>query len=90
MNRSHPTRGAWIEIYRKASRRCFTPRRTPRGVRGLKSQHLREKNHTCSSHPTRGAWIEIVSPEQRAALLTRRTPRGVRGLKSPCPSPMTR
>ena len=34
---SHPSRGAWIEIPAKSRRNAPTARRTPHGVRGLKS-----------------------------------------------------
>ncbi len=33
---SHPTRGAWIEIYPEDSECVKAESRTPRGVRGLK------------------------------------------------------
>lgn len=34
--RSHPTRGAWIEITDAANKQYVDTSRTPRGVRGLK------------------------------------------------------
>ena len=56
---SHPTRGAWIEIPPYSLPSLKITRRTPHGVRGLKS-HLAASNHRGrKSHPTRGAWIEI-------------------------------
>ena len=57
--RSHPSRGAWIEIGPGVQTSTAAPRRTPRGVRGLK----------CTCHATVGGYPG-------------RTPRGVRGLKS--------
>ena len=36
VGRSHPARGAWIEILPKASPTARTGSRTPHGVRGLK------------------------------------------------------
>ena len=35
--RSHPSRGAWIEITRRRTARAIAGCRTPHGVRGLKS-----------------------------------------------------
>ena len=37
---SHPSRGAWIEIWRWSRRTSECARRTPHGVRGLKSSAL--------------------------------------------------
>ena len=34
--------------------------RTPRGVRGLKLDHRKERLPRTVSHPARGAWIETV------------------------------
>ena len=61
--RSHPARGAWIEMleYDVPSAR---PRRTPQGVRGLKSGSTGGALPPERSHPARGAWIEI-SPSRR-------------------------
>ena len=60
--RSHPSRGAWIEMIpplelpqdKQASR-------TPRGVRGLKLASELVNAFHAASHPSRGAWIEIIS-----------------------------
>ena len=80
--RSHPTMGAWIEIYLEyisAPLRCC---RTPRWVRGLKSWFC-----PCfpwwnrRSHPTMGAWIEIYFLAPVLQSFLSRTPRWVRGLK---------
>ena len=57
--------------------------RTPRGVRGLKSQVLNMGVQLLESHPSRGAWIEIARLLRDGGSTQRRTPRGVRGLKSP-------
>ena len=56
---SHPSRGAWIEINSDRGLSGWLASRTPRGVRGLKSDdHIRY--FACGeSHPSRGAWIEI-------------------------------
>ena len=81
--RSHPSRGAWIEIrgiWHSVSSRCC---RTPRGVRGLKFCYIVSPGYAGESHPSRGAWIEIFSMASRSAPAYCRTPRGVRGLKSP-------
>ena len=80
-HRSHPARGAWIEIRCSMTARTTQSCRTPHGVRGLKL------NANCSvliglwSHPARGAWIEIVRPLWPASQRSGRTPHGVRGLK---------
>ena len=70
--------------------------RTPRGVRGLKSDGFADnKIPIFESHPSRGAWIEISNWRRIGIAPKSRTPRGVRGLKSlsavwaccnPCPS----
>ncbi len=58
---SHPSRGAWIEISAlRIGARAFQGR-TPRGVRGLKSQWPDGMPVVPLSHPSRGAWIEISS-----------------------------
>ena len=56
---SHPTRGAWIEILALTIHHTIPRRRTPHGVRGLKSVADGDAVITATSHPTRGAWIEI-------------------------------
>ena len=58
-DQSHPARGAWIEIYRTAALRLGRRRRTPQGVRGLKSSVAVTIHSPNWSHPARGAWIEI-------------------------------
>ena len=37
---SHPSRGAWIEIFNLSRAPACAPGRTPRGVRGLKSADI--------------------------------------------------
>ena len=59
---SHPSRGAWIEIYKAARLMGYEVGRTPRGVRGLKSQVVEAGPYRRMSHPSRGAWIEIQLP----------------------------
>ena len=56
---SHPSRGAWIEIFYSIWPRKWGLRRTPRGVRGLKSYQPCRYALQTWSHPSRGAWIEI-------------------------------
>ena len=58
--RSHPSRGAWIEISSDAIMAAESERRTPHGVRGLKYviNHYPTSGMT-RSHPSRGAWIEM-------------------------------
>ena len=79
---SHPARGAWIEITTTTSGYTLSSRRTPHGVRGLKSDAA-EIVADCieSSHPARGAWIEIQTGPSPPAGPFGRTPHGVRGLK---------
>ena len=87
---SHPSRGAWIEMAGNAHGLQGGARRTPHGVRGLKSaiqQHTRPHH---ASHPSRGAWIEIAPDERARGQVPRRTPHGVRGLKYRRPAPDSR
>ena len=56
---SHPTRGAWIEIFVEIDVIRIPQSRTPHGVRGLKYRSLPGGPPVDASHPTRGAWIEI-------------------------------
>ena len=60
VQRSLPTRGAWIEIRRITELVQFQPRRSPHGERGLKYRTPSENGKVLLSLPTRGAWIEIV------------------------------
>ena len=57
--KSHPARGAWIEIMKRI-KTVTANRRTPRGVRGLKYEMLMTGQDNTLSHPARGAWIEIL------------------------------
>ena len=80
---SHPARGAWIEVLCIILLQVEPARRTPHGVRGLKSadssvcllQHL--------SHPAgeRGLKSKVATCIRTGR---RRTPAGVRGLKFVC------
>ena len=79
--RSHPSRGAWIEIYSLIFEPILKPSRTPHGVRGLKLQDLSSPTLFDMSHPSRGAWIEIVARHIAIEEGDGRTPHGVRGLK---------
>ena len=56
---SHPSRGAWIEILYHRLDFAHWYRRTPHGVRGLKSGADVHVYDQYASHPSRGAWIEI-------------------------------
>ena len=60
--RSHPTRGAWIEMTCCPNYRRQEHGRTPRGVRGLKWNGTAGRLDGVKSHPTRGAWIEMFVP----------------------------
>ena len=65
MYRSHPARGAWIEMRRSLTDGGKSNGRTPHGVRGLKSDGTVDLVLTDPSHPARGAWIEIVCHGRR-------------------------
>ena len=82
MKKSHPVRGAWIEISNDKVDKLLEKSRTPSGVRGLKFV----KFCLCrfifkKSHPVRGAWIEIAIGSKMICKRQCRTPSGVRGLK---------
>ena len=79
--RSHPSRGAWIEMPTHKVTGKRQGRRTPHGVRGLKLDDVKKGLVVLKSHPSRGAWIEIVLPLRAVRSTVRRTPHGVRGLK---------
>ena len=81
MQRSHPSRGAWIEMRSLWSDYAHAPRRTPHGVRGLKCMYPEAVITVRVSHPSRGAWIEIRQPRNSRRGRRSRTPHGVRGLK---------
>ena len=55
-------------------------RRTPHGVRGLKSRRHEDEQRRTTSHPSWGARIEIITVSEIAEAASR-TPHGVRGLK---------
>ena len=79
---SHPTMGAWIEIYGITFYICMYYGRTPRWVRGLKLSLACLHCICTTSHPTMGAWIEILIVRlDFSSDFDCRTPRWVRGLK---------
>ena len=51
---SHPSRGAWIEIYSKATNASGVVGRTPRGVRGLKSEEHKNSPRSKAVAPLAG------------------------------------
>ena len=57
--RSLPSRGAWIEIARRAAGEAGGLGRSPRGERGLKFCGHRQGRRQGRSLPSRGAWIEM-------------------------------
>ena len=64
--KSHPTRGAWIEICDEQGRKNRMGRSHPTRGAWIEINAGAEPNLTvCWSHPTRGAWIEITAGEQR-------------------------
>ncbi len=75
-SKSHPPRGAWIEIGIMAISVGIAARRTPHGVRGLKSCFPPYDKSPVSSHPPRGAWIEIVPAVIRYKAVLSHPPRG--------------
>ena len=81
LNKSHPSRGAWIEMRLRTAAVPRVTRRTPHGVRGLKLRLIDEIMPVLKSHPSRGAWIEICNNGYIDYRCRRRTPHGVRGLK---------
>ena len=56
ISRSHPSRGAWIEIISIYTTPATPPRRTPHGVRGLKLLECQKHrgNHSRTPHGVRG------------------------------------
>ena len=61
MDRSRPTRGAWIEIMLGLQLFADAGSRAPHGARGLKSESAKQTELAMLSRPTRGAWIEMLS-----------------------------
>ena len=59
-DKSHPARGAWIEIFSVLPFTSTAKSRTPQGVRGLKLSGSWGHLHNDKSHPARGAWIEML------------------------------
>ena len=53
-SRSHPSRGAWIEIPVGSTMAEIFPSRTPRGVRGLKSTFKYEDGDSVRVAPLAG------------------------------------
>ena len=56
---SLPSRGAWIEMIRRAVLRRAERCRSLRGERGLKWKRMERHLQKVRSLPSRGAWIEI-------------------------------
>ena len=79
--RSHPSRGAWIEIGCEQIPGRLDGCRTPHGVRGLKSQNPVRKYRVPrrTPHGVRGLKYGGRAGVRRGA--GGRTPHGVRGLK---------
>ena len=75
-SKSHPTRGAWIEISTFPPKWSWSLRRTPHGVRGLKYSCYGHDGHHIESHPTRGAWIEIWAMQPQKPTYTSHPTRG--------------
>ena len=67
LSRSHPSRGAWIEIVSFVVWDTGLTGRTPHGVRGLKFTLVDVLEISDVSHPSRGAWIEIEQHHLRVS-----------------------
>ena len=80
--RSHPARGARIEItYARAARYIGAGSHPARGARIEIEEYKRSIVADYRSHPARGARIEMPGLLRVQRLRLRRTPPGVRGLK---------
>ena len=64
-NRSHPSRGEWIEMSCPMALNTRAKSLTPRGVSGLKSKSKVRGTERRQSHPSRGEWIEIGNCARR-------------------------
>ena len=78
--RSHPPRGAWVEMVYSRCVYCWAVSHPPRGA-WVEIGVVGDFAWPDASHPPRGAWVEICGRAARAGRGLRRTPRGVRGLK---------
>ena len=65
--RSHPTRGAWIEIPRWPARAIWMMSHPTRGAWIEITSCSVTQIELSTSHPTRGAWIEISVADSRAS-----------------------
>ena len=61
MQKSRPTRGAWIETFGGSGKSKGKGGRAPHGARGLKLRTGIICIGGTESRPTRGAWIETAS-----------------------------
>ena len=79
---SHPTMGAWIEIWVILVYVNMMFKSHPTMGAWIEIfHHIRTCSNNPWSHPTMGAWIEITILFQRMKERKGRTPRWVRGLK---------
>ena len=81
INKSHLTRGAWIEMSTISSSVAKWFGRTSHEVRGLKYEIRTDDSAGAESHLTRGAWIEIIIFPSKISVFFSRTSHEVRGLK---------
>ena len=79
--RSHPARGAWIEIFGAQYCRNTSVSHPARGA-WIEIPGYTARPGVLLSHPARGAWIEMLRRCGGWTVWSGRTPRGVRGLKS--------
>ena len=80
-HKSHPVRGAWIEIKNEAILDEIKPSHPVRGAWIEILDECLALRRYIKSHPVRGAWIEMTKSPFIISLVNSRTPSGVRGLK---------
>ncbi len=81
LNRSPPSREAWIETYGRVIQIHRYKGRLPHGRRGLKPDGAADPAFCGSSPPSREAWIETCIVRMVGMFGSRRLPHGRRGLK---------
>ena len=79
--KSHPSRGAWIEIASLTPSPPQSSGRTPHGVRGLKLRHFGNLPDTLGRTPHGVRGLKYLFDKVVEIGLQSRTPHGVRGLK---------
>ena len=80
INRSHPARGAWIEIVNNSIQLPGNTGRTPQGVRGLKYRRAGRARRAARRTPQGVRGLKLLE-DRNGRAMAGRTPQGVRGLK---------